>query len=257
MTTQTTPSTTPRRSTRANRPTPLTLARTRRTGSAEYCLPAWYNDHHARQFATEFLSRSEVEATIRRYLKVKQDSEPLRHIPANEVTREQWQSMWDADDELNILYRRLDRACALIYLPDGHRPEHLDHLAEAYRMGKILPGPRQPVPMPGELLVEHHNSLGASFKPLCRIREGERVEATVTIAAVRRFGGRVRLLLENHDGETAHARVSASRVTAAEQALGRSLKVGDQVLVRGYVEQEPALRPGVKSVEVGSIRAEA
>ncbi|MFI9617092.1 hypothetical protein ACIHCM_36465 [Streptomyces sp. NPDC052023] len=257
MTTQTTPSTTPVRSSRTNRPTPLILGRMRRPGSSEYCLPAWYDEHHARQFATEFLSRSEIETTIRRYLEVKRDSEPLRHIPGNELTREQWQSMWDADDELNILRRRLDRACALLYLPDGYRPEHLNHLAEAYRAGKILPGPRQPVPMPGELLVEHHNSLGASFKPLKRIREGERVEATVTIAALRRFGGHVRLLLESHDGETAHARVSASRLAAAEEALGRSLKVGDQVLVRGYVEQEPSLRAGIKSVDVGSIRAEA
>lgn len=256
MTTQTTtPSAAPARPITAV--TPLILARTRRTASPDYCLPAWYDEHHARQFATEFLSRSEVEATIRRYLEVKRDSEPLRHIPGNELTREQWQSMWDADDELNILYRRLDRAGALIYLPDGYRPEHLDHLAEAYRAGKILPGPRQPLSMPGELLVEHHKSLGASFKPLKRIREGERVEATVTIAAVRLFGGHVRLLLESHDGETAHARVSASRFTAAEEALGRLLKVGDQVLVRGYVEQEPALRAGIKSVDVGSIRAVA
>ncbi|MFF0094659.1 hypothetical protein ACFYSF_32535 [Streptomyces canus] len=257
MTTQTTPSTTPVRSSRADRPTPLTLARTRRPISSEYCLPIWYDEHHARQFATEFLSRSEAEATIRRYLEVKRDSEPVRHIPGNELTREQWQSMWDADDELDILYRRLDRACALIYLPDGYRPEHLDHLVKAYRAGKILAGPRQPVSMPGGLLVEHHNSMGASFKPLKRIREGERVEATVTIAAVRRFGGHVRLLLESHDGETAHARVSTSRFAAAEEALGRSLKVGDQVLVRGYVERESALRAGIKSVDVGSIRAEA
>ncbi|MGP4090497.1 hypothetical protein [Streptomyces sp. KR55] len=184
-------------------------------------------------------------------------SEPLRHIPSNELTRDQWQSIWDAEDELNVLYQRLERACALIYLPDGYRPEHLNHLAEAYRAGKILPGPRQPVPMPGELLVEHHNSLGASFKPLRRIREGERAEATVTIAAVRRFGRHVRLLLESDDGESAHARVCASRFAAAEETLGRSLKVGDQVLVRGYVDQDPALRTGIKSVDVGSIRAEA
>ncbi|MFF5188758.1 hypothetical protein ACFY30_34170 [Streptomyces sp. NPDC000345] len=237
--------------------TPLILAHTRRAASPDYCLPAWYDEHHARQFATEFLSRAEVAATIRRYLEVKRASEPLRHIPGNELTREQWQAMWDADDELGDLYRRLDRACALIYLPDGYRPQHLDHLAEAYRAGRILPDPRQPAPMPGDLLVEHHNSLGSSLKPLSRIRAGERIEATVTIAAVRRFAGHVRLLLESDDGETAHARVSASRFTAAEQSLGRQLKVGDQVLVRGYVEQEPALRPGVRSVDVCSIRAAA
>ncbi|MGW7425821.1 hypothetical protein ACWGJB_38315 [Streptomyces sp. NPDC054813] len=237
--------------------TPLILAHTRRAASPDYCLPAWYDEHHARQFATESLSRAEVVATIRRYLEVKRASEPLRHIPGNELTREQWQAMWDADDELGDLYRRLDRACALIYLPDGYRPQHLDHLAEAYRAGRILPDPRQPAPMPGDLLVEHHNSLDASLKPLSRIRAGERVEATVTIAAVRRFAGHVRLLLESDDGETAHARVRASRFTAAEQSLGRQLKVGDQVLVRGYVEQEPALRPGVRSVDVCSIRAAA
>lgn len=237
--------------------TPLILARTRRTGSPDYCLPAWYDEHQMRQYAAEVLSRDEVAATIRRYLEVKRTSEPLRHIPGNELAREQWQAMWDADDELGDLYRRLDRACALIYLPDGYRPQHLDHLAEAYRAGRILSGPRQPVPMPGELLVEHHNSLGSSHKPLSRIRAGERVEATVTIAAVKRFVGHVRLLLESDDGETAHARVSAGRFAAAEQSLGRQLKVGDQVLVRGYVEQEPALRPGVRSVDVGSIRAAA
>jgi hypothetical protein len=243
MTTQTIPSTLTLRSGHADRPTPavtpLLLARTRRTGSPAYCLPAWYDEHHMRQHAAEFLSRAEVAATIRQYLEVKQASEPLRHIPASVLTREQWQSMWDADDELHVLYQRLDRVCALIYLPDGYRPQHLDHLAEAYRAGKILPGPAQPAPMPGELLVEHHNSLGSSVKPLSRIREGERVEATVTIAAARR------------------PRVSASRFAAAEEALGRSLKVGDQVLARGYVEQEPALYPGIKSVDIGSIRAEA
>ena len=79
----------------------------------------------------------------------------------------------------------------------------------------------------------------------------------MTIAAVKRFAGHVRLLLESNDGETAHARVDASRFAAAEQSLGRHLKVGDQVLVRGYVEQEPALRPGSRSVDVGSIRAAA
>ncbi|MGW4874792.1 OB-fold nucleic acid binding domain-containing protein [Streptomyces chartreusis] len=234
-----------------------TARRTRRTGSPENCLPSWYDEHHARQFATDFLSRPEIEATIRRYLHVKRGSAPLSHIPANELTREQWQSLWDADDELNSLYQRLDRACALLYLPDGDRPAHLDHLAQAYRSGEIRPGPGQPVATPGDLVVEHHNSLGASSKPLRRIREGERVEATVTIAAVRRFGGHVRLLLESHDGESAHARVSVSRFAAAEEALGRTLKVGDQVLVRGYVEQEPALRAGIKSIDIGSIRAEA
>lgn len=235
--------------------TPLILARVRRAGRSTDYLPAWYDEHHARQFATEFLSRAEVAATIRRYLEVKRSSEPLRHIPGDELAREQWQAIWDADDELGDLYRRLDRACALVYLPDGHRPQHLDHLAEAYRAGRILPGSRQPVPMPGNLLAEHHNSLGVSFKPLSRIRDGERVEATVTIAAVKQFAGHVRLLLESDDGESAHARVSAGRFAVAEQSLGRQLKAGDQVLVRGYVEQEPALRPGSRSIDVGSIRA--
>ncbi|MFF3137701.1 hypothetical protein [Streptomyces mirabilis] len=40
-------------------------------------------------------------------------------------------------------------------------------------------------------------------------------------------------------------------------SLGRSLKVGCEVRVRGYVEQEPALRTGIKSVDVCSIRSEA
>ncbi|WP_331732272.1 hypothetical protein [Streptomyces sp. NBC_00989] len=252
--TTTTPPAAPRPTTAV---TPLLLARTRRTSSSEYCLPAWYDEQHMREYAIERLSRAEVEATVRRYLEVKRASEPLRRTPGNELTREQWQAMWDADDELGDLYRRLDRACALIYLPDGYRPQHLDHLVEAYRAGRILPGPRQPVPMPGGLLVEHHTSLGACLKALSRIRAGERVEATATIAAVGRFGAHVRLLLESSDDESAYARVSADRFAAAEQSLGRRLKAGDRVLVRGYVEQEPALRPGARSVEVGSFRAVA
>ncbi|MEU9405792.1 hypothetical protein AB0E08_08805 [Streptomyces sp. NPDC048281] len=255
MTTTTT--TTPRAG-RPERPTvkatPLALARTRRPDSATYRLPAWYDEHHIRESAAVFLTRAEVEATIRRYLQAKQDSEPLRHIPADQLTRPQWQAMWDADDELSHLYRKLDRACALIYLPDAYRPQHLDHLAEAYRTGKILPGPRQPIPMPGGLLVERHNSLGATLLPLSRIWAGERVEATVTIAAVRRYGNHVRLLLESWDGETAHARVDAGRFAAAEELLGRALKVGDELLVRGYAEQDPALRDGVRSVDICSVR---
>lgn len=252
-TTTTSPST-PRPTTAV---TPLLLARTRRTGSAAYHLPAWYDEHHMRAHAAEFLSRIEVETTIRRYLEVKASSEPLRHTPAGQLARAQWQEMWDADDELNRLYRRLGRACALIYLPDGNRPGHLDHLAEAYRTGKILPGPRQPAPMPGGLLAEHHSSLGSALKPLSRIREGERLEATVTITAIQRFSGVVRLLMESYDGQSAHARVPASCLAAAEEAIGRSFKVGDEVRVHGYAEQEPALRTGIKSVDVCSIRAGA
>ncbi|MFF1445627.1 hypothetical protein [Streptomyces sp. NPDC058295] len=49
-----------------------------------------------------------------------------------------------------------------------------------------------------------------SLKPLTQIRAGEHVEATVSIVAVQRFAGRVRLLLKSDDGESAHARVSAA-----------------------------------------------
>jgi hypothetical protein len=106
----------------------------------DYTLPVWYDDAHAREFATEYLTAAEVEATIARYIEVKTESEPLRDIPANELIHDQWLTMWAADDELNELYGRLDRACALVYLPDGYRPPHLDYLAEAHEAEAVKRG---------------------------------------------------------------------------------------------------------------------
>lgn len=53
------------------------LAPAGRSESASYRLPAWYNEQHARENATRYLPRTEVEATIRRYLEVKQTSKLL------------------------------------------------------------------------------------------------------------------------------------------------------------------------------------
>ncbi|MFR0367561.1 hypothetical protein [Streptomyces sp. MCC20] len=222
---------------------------------ASYRLPAWYDEQHARENATRYLPRTEVEAAIRRYLEVKRTSELLGNIPGNELNTAQWRALWDADVELNDLYTRLDHACALIYLPGGYRPSHLDHLAEAYRTGEIVPV--RTVPMVGNLPVVHHASLGVSQKPLSRVPEGERVEATVSIASIRQGNGYVRLLLQDEAGQAAHARIRDDRSAAADQVLGRLLQVGDRVLVRGYAEQEQVLPAGIKTIDVYTVQAAA
>ncbi|GHE51113.1 hypothetical protein [Streptomyces capitiformicae] len=222
---------------------------------ASYRLPAWYDEQHARENAARYLPRIEVEATIRRYLEVKQTSESLGNIPGNELSDQQWRALRAADDELNDLYTRLDQACALIYLPDGYRPSYLDHLADAYRTGEILPV--RTVPMVGNLPVEHHASLGVSRKPLSRVPTGARVEATVSIASIRQANGYVRLLLQDEAGQAAHARIRDDRCAAADQVLGRPLQVGDRMLVRGYADQEPVLPTGIKTIDVFTVQATA
>ncbi|GGX58135.1 hypothetical protein [Streptomyces chartreusis] len=239
--------------THADQPAVLIPAGSREPSS--YRLPTWYDDQHARENAARYLPRTEVEAAIRRYLEVKQTSEYLGNIPGNELSTGQWRSLWEADDELNDLYTRLDHACALIYLPDGYRPSHLDYLAEAYLSGEIVPV--RTVPMVGHLPVEHHTSLGVSQKPLSRVPAGARVEATVSIASIRQADGYVRLLLQDEVGEAAHARIRDDRCAAADQVLGRPLQVGDRVLVRGYAEQEPVLPTGIKTIDVFTVQATA
>ncbi|MFG2681288.1 hypothetical protein [Streptomyces sp. NPDC048392] len=222
---------------------------------ASYRLPPWYDEQHARENATRYLPRTEVEETIRRYLEVKQTSKLLGSIPGNELSTAQWHSLWAADGELNDLYARLDQACALLYLPDGYRPSNLDHLAEAYRTGEIVPV--RTLPMVGNLPVEHHAYLGVSQKPLSQVPEGERVEATVSIASIRQAGGYVRLLLQDEAGQTAHARIRDDRCAVADQVLGRPLQAGDTVLVRGYAEQEPVLPAGTRTIDVVTVQAAA
>ncbi len=197
--------------------TPTAVApSTGRSPLPDYHLPEWYDEQHARENATRYLRRTEVEATIHRYLEVKKTSKLLGNIPGNELSQQQWRSLWAADDELNDLYARLDRACALIYLPDGYRPSHLDHLAHAYRTGEIVPV--RTVPMVGKLPVEHHASLGVSQKPLSRVPAGARVEATVTIASIRQGNGYVRLLLQDEAGR----RPTPGSVTTAAPRPTRS-----------------------------------
>ncbi|WP_345572021.1 hypothetical protein [Streptomyces plumbiresistens] len=220
---------------------------------AAYRLPTWYDEQHTRENATRYLPRTEVEATIRRYLEVKQTSELLGNISGAELSTEQWHSLWAADGELNDLYARLDQACALIYLPDGYRPSSLDDLAEAYHRGEIVPV--RTVPMVGNLPVEHHASLGVSRKPLSRVPEGARVEATVLIASIRQANGCMRLLLQDEAGQAAHARIRDDRCAVADQVLGRLFQVGDRVVVRGYAEQEPVLPAGIKTFDVFTVQA--
>ena len=56
------------------------------TTPTAFTLPIWYDEAHAAEHAAEYLTAAEVEATIRRFIKVKQASEPLRHTPANQLT---------------------------------------------------------------------------------------------------------------------------------------------------------------------------
>ena len=110
-----------------------------------------------------------MEATNRCYLEVKQTSIFLGSTPGNELGTAQWRVLWAAHGDLNDLFARLDQACALLYLPDGSRPSSLDHLAEVYQTGEIVPVRR--LPMVGNLPVEHHASLGVAQKPLSRVPE--------------------------------------------------------------------------------------
>ncbi|RSM86451.1 hypothetical protein DMH25_43395 [Streptomyces sp. WAC 01325] len=79
----------------------------------------------------------------------------------------------------------------------------------------------------------------------------------MSIASIRRANGYVRLLLQEKAGEAAHARIRDDRCAAADQVLGRSLQVGERVLVRGYVEQEPVLPTCIKTIDVFTVQAMA
>ncbi|MFJ8535451.1 hypothetical protein [Streptomyces sp. NPDC093591] len=113
---------------------------------------------------------------------------------------------------------------------------------------------RRPLPMLGGLPVQHHTGLGASTRPLSRVPVDGNIEVTAPIAAIRQSSGFLRVLLQDAAGEAALARLSTDRIAAADQALGRPLRDGDQVQVRGTVIQEPGTPTAPRSIDVFAIR---
>jgi hypothetical protein len=130
-------------------------------------------------------------------------------------------------------------------------PQHLDHLVEDYQTGEIVPA--RALPVVGNL--PSSTTPGVTVKPLSRVPAGARIEAVASIASIRQGSGYVRLLLQDAEGEAAHARIRGDRCAVADQVLGRPLQVGDQVQACGYLEQEPVLPSGIKTIDVRVVRA--
>ncbi|MFJ8929277.1 hypothetical protein ACIRLA_22130 [Streptomyces sp. NPDC102364] len=110
----------------------------------------------------------------------------------------------------------------------------------------------------GALLVDYDPGLGLgpSHLPLHEVQVGKDVKATATIATLKAFKGRTRLILDDGHGGTANVLVDTSKVMAAFRAAGFPPGPGARVTVRGSVDQPPL--PGApRGITARSIRVVA
>lgn len=110
----------------------------------------------------------------------------------------------------------------------------------------------------GALLVDYDPGLGLgpSHLPLHEVLVGKQVETTATIAAMKPFPGRMRMILDDGHGGTANVLIDSTALAAAFRTAGIRPRTGVRVTVRGNVDQPPL--PGApRGITARSIRVVA
>lgn len=125
--------------------------------------------------------------------------------------------------------------------------------AEALHRLELAFAPK--VPVLGCLTVERRSSLGTREVSLDRVPVGNGVTATGTIAGMRTFSGRVRVVLDDGQGGSAHVLVDSSKVVAAFRGSGTPPRLGARVQLHGTVTPPVADMP--KGIEAYAMRAVA
>lgn len=111
-----------------------------------------------------------------------------------------------------------------------------------------------PVPaVLGRLTVERRSSLGTREVSLDRVPVGNGITATGTIVGMRTFSGRVRMVLDDGRGGSAHVLVDSSKVVAAFRGSGTPPRIGARVQLHGTVTPPVADMP--KGIEAYAMRA--
>ncbi|MGW4825459.1 hypothetical protein ACWEP4_42950 [Streptomyces sp. NPDC004227] len=129
-------------------------------------------------------------------------------------------------------------------------------LAAMARLEKAFATPtRTAVPTLGRLTVERRSTLGASEATLDKVPVGNGVTATATIAGLRTFSGRVRLVLDDGQGGSANVVVDSSKVVAAFRGAGTPPRIGARVQLHGVVTPPFANMP--KGIEANALRVVA
>jgi hypothetical protein len=108
-------------------------------------------------------------------------------------------------------------------------------------------------PTLGCLMVERRSSLGTSETTLDRVPVGNGVTATGTIAGMRTFSGRARMVLDDGRGGSANVVAESSKVVAAFRGTGAPPRIGARVQLHGVVTPPVADMP--KGIEAYAIRA--
>ncbi|WP_255951581.1 hypothetical protein [Streptomyces odontomachi] len=93
----------------------------------------------------------------------------------------------------------------------------------------------------GDFLVDYDRGLGAGDPvPLAKVPVDARVDVTATVTGLKRFPGRVRMVLSDRNGAT------VSVVVPADHVAGRHPEIGSRIRLRGHVTQQtPQMPKGV------------
>ena len=111
---------------------------------------------------------------------------------------------------------------------------------------------RRPASTLGNLAVERRSILGTGETTLDRVPVGVPVTVTATIAGLRTFSGRVRMVLDDGQGGSANVVVDSSKVVAAFRGTGTPPRVGARVELHGVVTPPVGSMP--KGIEAHAVR---
>ncbi|MFH8813030.1 hypothetical protein ACH4GZ_38525 [Streptomyces hygroscopicus] len=110
-----------------------------------------------------------------------------------------------------------------------------------------------PAPMPGRLPVDFDTPLGLNSKPLNDVPTGTDVEVTARIVNSKTLaGGRVALVIGDHNGNTAMVSMRTADVMTAYRVHGGPIKAGQMVIVRGTVARRT---PALATIDGRAMRA--
>ena len=110
-----------------------------------------------------------------------------------------------------------------------------------------------PAPMPGRLPVDYDAPLGLNSKPLNDVPTDTDVEVTARIVSSRTLvGGRVALVIGDHNGNTAMVSMRTADVMTAYRLHGGPIKAGQTVIVRGTVARRT---PAMATIDGRAMRA--
>lgn len=105
----------------------------------------------------------------------------------------------------------------------------------------------------GRLTVERRSSLGDCEVTLDRVPVGVGVTVAATIAGLKVFPGRVRMILDDGQGGSALILIDSSKVVAAFRGSGNPPRIGARVRLHGVVTAPVGDAP--KGIEAYAMRA--